>query len=715
MLHHFAFDGEVPLLRIGVAHVAINGSSAGIRRQSAAARERIGECESGRGGAGSERFVQHERRVSVDEAVGADKPRNGAVEDAVATANDRLVVVERAIGESEPRREVVVVAFHQAATPTDVFGLDPRVGLQHARNGQPGNLTAFGSQYHLAGREIDAGHGAVVFLQDGLQHVPHADVQGELAGHFPVVLDVSGVAGVVGNSRDQHCGAHIVGREAQQEIGVGVTGVASGEVEGAELSGTGARIVAGARIGHVEAGLNRVTAVDPGEVVDEFLQHAVAALGAARVADGLVAGDVKRRQAADRHRLVESGEQRGRIEAGVLADADAFVVKIARAKFVQRVRAERVRVSQTDVGIDVTAVGEVAVRGRCAVGHEVRRAGIVTAGNRQRVLRIEVMIHLQAVAVDAENVAHGGGVVVAGTGRTSARRVRQWHEALENRLNPRIQAACGNLVIRERRSTRERVLDGREARKVAVAHGLCSQSQVGGDGSALPKTFIAAEEERFVLDDGSAQVTAEFVAVELRLGLRGNEEVLGRCHAVAVELKQCAMELVGPRLGDHRNRSGALILGLGVVAFDAQLLNGVHRGEVAELRLVGVGSATVAGIVVGDAVHCEEVASEVQTSGELRVRRTVGRVTGSDLNEAVNHAPVDWQRGYRLVIHYIGHGRRFGVDGRRGGGDVNLLFHGARLKADVRTYRGRHQQRDSRDGCRLEPFKLYLDFVGARN
>ena len=123
------------------------------------------------------------------------------------------------------------------------------------------------------------------------------------------------------------------------------------------------------------------------------------------------------------------------------------------------------------------------------------------------------------------------------------------------------------------------------------------------DPLVLAQALVAAEEERLVLDDGSAERAAELVPAEIRLLVI--EVVLPVEAVVPEELEHRAGEQVGARLGDDVEdaAAGAPVLRAHRVGDDAELLDGLDAGHDA----VRARGRVVQCVVVRGAVEREEV------------------------------------------------------------------------------------------------------------
>ena len=125
----------------------------------------------------------------------------------------------------------------------------------------------------------------------------------------------------------------------------------------------------------------------------------------------------------------------------------------------------------------------------------------------------------------------------------------------------------------------------------AVGTNASQRARIGLDIRAL----IPAEEENPVLGDRAADGAAELVAPQRVL--RQREGVLGIEAAVADELEEAAVDIVGARLGDDVDDGGGVVaVARGERArLDLEFLEGIRERH----RQIEVG----AGVVVVGAVH----------------------------------------------------------------------------------------------------------------
>ena len=231
----FALDREIPLLRQGVPNLAIDGGEVRVGGDSTLTGERYGK--------GKRRLVDSaliglgelEGSVGARDLPDADVDRDHVVEHAEAATDDGAAVVERTIREAETGSEVVVIGPDDVRSPTIGFRAYDGVGLEEAGQREGGEFAAFAANDEDAFGEIEVGKGTIAFLGLRLEHVAHADVDGELLAHLPVVLEVSSVAGVV-KQVDQRRGAADGGDgKAEQEVSVGIIAIAAVEGERTEL------------------------------------------------------------------------------------------------------------------------------------------------------------------------------------------------------------------------------------------------------------------------------------------------------------------------------------------------------------------------------------------------------------------------------------------------------------------------------------------------
>ena len=82
------------------------------------------------------------------------------------------------------------------------------------------------------------------------------------------------------------------------------------------------------------------------------------------------------------------------------------------------------------------------------------------------------------------------------------------------------------------------------------ALGPGGNDRVQGCDFAAAAAFVAVEEERLVLDDGTADAPAEDITLEGQDLARGIEVILGIEDAIADKFVDRAVQAVGARLGD---------------------------------------------------------------------------------------------------------------------------------------------------------------------
>ena len=146
----------------------------------------------------------------------------------------------------------------------------------------------------------------------------------------------------------------------------------------------------------------------------------------------------------------------------------------------------------------------------------------------------------------------------------------------------RIEPGDGNLVPRE----------GCSGLGIDELLGLVQRAEVAGqrrrggqhdlrlrDALHLPRPLVAAEEEELVFNDAAADGAAELVAME---HVVSGQEIVARVDAaVAQELKQVAVQLVGAGLGHDIHGAARMqaIAGRQGVGLDAEFLQRVGEGE----------------------------------------------------------------------------------------------------------------------------------------
>src|SRR6185295_15688989 len=121
----------------------------------------------------------------------------------------------------------------------------------------------------------------------------------------------------------------------------------------------------------------------------------------------------------------------------------------------------------------------------------------------------------------------------------------------EQRRRDRVDTVRGNLIVRERRAhggggNRQRIANRSQAGEVAAAKRRRRHREGTGQRSLQPQAFVAAEEERSVAHQRTADRSAELALPERRYLLAYRPEVVRRIERiVAIELEQAAAESVG--------------------------------------------------------------------------------------------------------------------------------------------------------------------------
>src|SRR6266481_6839336 len=103
------------------------------------------------------------------------------------------------------------------------------------------------------------------------------------------------------------------------------------------------------------------------------------------------------------------------------------------------------------------------------------------------------------------------------------------------------------------------IIECSDSREIASPLGGSGNQTREGDAPALELLFAVEEEESLVLDDGSAERTAELVEIELFRSFC--EEALCVERLVAEKFEERAMEIVAPGFGgdeDGRSRAEAV-------------------------------------------------------------------------------------------------------------------------------------------------------------
>src|SRR6266849_10590135 len=123
----------------------------------------------------------------------------------------------------------------------------------------------------------------------------------------------------------------------------------------------------------------------------------------------------------------------------------------------------------------------------------------------------------------------------------------------------RVPAIRGNLVVGKRLANdlvalnygSVRIQDRMKARKIAISPKEGRKRSLGGQTGTDTRTLVIAEDERSVLDDGTACGRAKLVLPELRNWPGRVEKVLSVQRAVAKEFEDRAVKLVGAGLDGY--------------------------------------------------------------------------------------------------------------------------------------------------------------------
>ena len=221
-------------------------------------------------------------------------------------------------------------------------------------------------------------------------------------------------------------------------------------------------------------------------------------------------------------------------------------------------------------------------------------------------------------------------------------------------------------------SLRQRIGDGRPLR-------WGQRSGVEVDGLQMAKAFITEKVERPVLRDRSAQVDAELLAIEHRLGRRWRVEVVARVVlVVAVEIEGFAVQRIaaGARR-DVDDRAGVpAVLGAERRVVDLEFRHGVDRRLERDLRVRQVVQVDPVDHEVDRRLavarrHEGERALAAQRRAESRVLRR-GRPAGHQRPEIHEVTAVQRNLLHRFLRHHLTdrHRRRVDERGRAGHRDV---------------------------------------------
>ncbi len=537
----------------------------------------------------------------------------------------------------------------------------------------------------------------VMLLGVGRAVLPtEAEVEGELVAGLPVVLGVDALQGLA-KVGDEEIGEGVVVGGAEEEVGpvvvsdgaadVGAVGIGCGFYAvdgGAGAEAEALRVAEGAVEGIVVvdghpdvlvliAEFEGVFAFDPGEVDLGIEQGGVLPLGVgALTAEG---GEA----AADAGGGKSAGDGgvggKARDGDGVVADGErelaGFGTREAQACIEDLVGAHEVGVAEGDLLIEDAdgAVG-LAVEGKGEDG--VVDAGLLAIADAEEpgVVGVLLVVETKITLVGVVGEGDLRGVVVlveAGGGQTGALGGNLLEEA-DDLLRDGIDGGG-----------RDRGASGVDLAGDGVLNRydeLAVEFVGGGDGvdaerlEDLAEAFVVDEVEELVLDDGTAEVDAELVAVEGGLAEgdnvsaatdEGGLEVAGCVEVgVAEELVDGGVEAVGSAVGGDVDggAGGAAVLCALVVGDDLELGDGVGRDgddlvvEALVALAVGVVVHTVEEEVVEHAALAVDV---VGASADERADGAGGRSGGGladagDEAEEVGVVAADERIGGALIL-----------------------------------------------------------------
>ena len=262
-------------------------------------------------------------------------------------------------------------------------------------------------------------------------------------------------------------------------------------------------------------------------------------------------------------------------------------------------------------------------------------------------------------------------------------------------------------------SLRQRIGDGRPLR-------WGQRSGVEVDGLQMAKAFITEEEERPISHNRSAEVDAELLAVEHRLGRRRRVEIVARVvFVVAVEVERFAVHRVaaGPcRDVDDRSRVPA-VLGAERRVVDLELGDGVDRRLEGDLR--------VRQVVEVDAVDHEvdrrfTVARRHERKRALTAQRRAQpcvlrrrRAAGHQRTEVDEVTAVERNLLHGALRHRLSDRDRCGVDERRAAADRDIFRERGDAEPQIQFHRLRRTEIDFARLI-LKPFDVRHDRVVTR-
>ena len=497
---------------------------------------------------------------------------------------------------------------------------------------------------------------------------------------------------------------------------------------------------------HRDAQLDRVAALDPGEVVEPGV-----------VAVQLVVGAISKdagstRNGHGRHHALRVGEGFGGVDVravGLGGEADGGGFDAA----LRKVEADLIQQGRPD-GVD--GVNHEAASGRIGVGDGAARNGValkeparLRGGNGIHFKTApeveglaEAVIHaadfLAAVVQVAlrEEAGGGGGHRIGGGQRQLA------EDVLDVSRRIRVDLAGGNLCHRHGTRRAGAVGQGETDRldQRAGDHASGGQRGIeGGVGDDLALLF-GEEEERLILVlvefAGNIHRAADSAAIIVP-AQRGNlgravdhvhpvgvvGPVVGSQSVVSKELVEAAMELAAAAFGDHVDLPATRAAAVGGVeaALHLELIDGVHAGEghqrevAAAIHVVGA----VHGPVVGrSAVAVDRVGQGGGGAGRRGVADVefIGGAGGHARHQADQLLVVAGGEGQFAHLD-ASDGRRTGAraEFHRDGGFLHghAIGDGANLQRDVDLQVVGDVENDARAGFCFEAVGFHLDGIRA--
>ena len=274
----------------------------------------------------------------------------GRIEHPIAGANHCLL--GQLIGETDARGQVVAVLRNQLARRVTINGnLREEAGRQ--------SIGPAAGNVERAARDVVVGFAVAPLLGHGDELVANAQVQSQLAGDFEIVLHIEEVARllecIVNERSDRRIGGDAEGKIGKPQAGVvtiiRIAGIVAVEGEGA----AGSRRLQNAEVHNrlpLHAELDRVTACDPAQVLDEMvdiLEFTSRLIGGA--SERADAADVETRQTAVVRSEGNAGNSdlAGKIIIGIELQTLGSQPRVARAEFVDNMRREDVGLAENSL------------------------------------------------------------------------------------------------------------------------------------------------------------------------------------------------------------------------------------------------------------------------------------------------------------------------------------------------------------------------------